>query len=87
MGDTTRFAVCGIDGMRCSIHLSTKEELNYWRAKNVDPDKIACGTLHDGRFMEHRADPRVLEGLRPAFVHCDQDDIRRALLATMELFR
>jgi len=87
MDDRTRFAVCGIDSMRCSIHLSTREELNYWRAKNVDLDKIACDTWHDGRFMEHRVDPHVLEGLRPAFAHYDRDDIGRALLATMELFR
>lgn len=46
-----------------------------------------CDTWHDGRFMERWADPRVLEGLRDAFAHYDQDDIRRALLATMDLFR
>ncbi len=44
-------------------------------------------TWHDGRFMEQWADPRVLEGLRDAFAHYDRDDIRRALLATMDLFR
>lgn len=42
---------------------------------------------HDGRFLEQWADPRVLEGLRDAFAHYDHDDVRRALLATMDLFR
>lgn len=44
-------------------------------------------TWHNGRFIEHWADPRVLEGLRGAFAHYAEDDIRRALLATMDLFR
>ena len=42
---------------------------------------------HDGRFLEQWADPRVPEGLRRAFGHYDRDDIRRALLAMMDLFR
>ena len=37
--------------------------------------------------MERWADPRALERLCDAFAHYDQDDIRRALLATMDLFR
>ncbi len=42
---------------------------------------------HDGRFLEQWADQRVLEGLRDAFAHYDRDDVRRGLLATMDLFR
>lgn len=44
-------------------------------------------TWHNGRFLEQWADPRVLEGLRGAFAHYDQEDIGRALIATMDLFR
>jgi aminoglycoside 6-adenylyltransferase len=44
-------------------------------------------TWHDGRFLERWADPRALEGLGEAYARYDADDIRRALLATMELFR
>ena len=44
-------------------------------------------TWHDGRFLEKWADPRVLEALRDAYARYDASDIRRALLATMDLFR
>lgn len=44
-------------------------------------------TWYGGRFLEQWADPRVLERLRGAFAHYDEDDVRRALLATMDLFR
>ncbi len=44
-------------------------------------------TWHGGRFLEQWADPRILAGLREAFAHYDEDDLWRALLATMDLFR
>lgn len=44
-------------------------------------------TWHDGRFLEQWADPRALAGLREAYARYDAEDIRRALLATMGLFR
>ncbi len=44
-------------------------------------------TWFQGRFLEEWADPRALAGLRDAFAHYDADDIRRALFATMDLFR
>jgi aminoglycoside 6-adenylyltransferase len=44
-------------------------------------------TWHKGRFLELWADPRALDGMRTAFGHHDPADIRRALLATMDLFR
>jgi aminoglycoside 6-adenylyltransferase len=47
----------------------------------------AYNTWHSGRFLEDWADPRVLKGLRAAFAHYNDDDIRRALLATMDFFR
>jgi aminoglycoside 6-adenylyltransferase len=42
---------------------------------------------HSGRFLEQWADPRIVEGLLDAFAHYDEDDVWRALLATMDLFR
>jgi aminoglycoside 6-adenylyltransferase len=44
-------------------------------------------TWQMGRFLEEWADPRVLAGLRTAFAHYDEEDIWRALLASMDLFR
>lgn len=44
-------------------------------------------TWHDGRFLEDWAAPRAVAGLRAAFAHYDGDDMRRALVATMDLFR
>jgi len=40
-----------------------------------------------GRFLENWADKRVVEGLRGAFAHYNEDDIKRALLAIIDLFR
>ncbi|MEW6229480.1 MAG: aminoglycoside 6-adenylyltransferase [Bacillota bacterium] len=48
---------------------------------------LGCDTWYDGRFLERWADPRVLDRLRSAFAHYDEDDIGRALVATMDLFR
>lgn len=42
MDDRTRFGICGLDCMNCSIHLRTEEELNYWRNQNVDLNNVAC---------------------------------------------
>jgi len=42
MDDRTRFAVCGIDCMTCSIHLRTEEELDYQKSRNRAPDKVRC---------------------------------------------
>lgn len=44
-------------------------------------------TWHDGRFLEQWADPRAVAGLRVAYAHYDEEDTRRALIATMDLFR
>ena len=40
-----------------------------------------------GRFLEEWADPRAVESLPVVFAHYDEEDIWRALMATMELFR
>ena len=37
--------------------------------------------------MEEWADPRAVDSLSVIFAHYDQDDVWRALTATMELFR
>ncbi|MDD2579545.1 MAG: aminoglycoside 6-adenylyltransferase [Eubacteriales bacterium] len=44
-------------------------------------------TWFDGRFFDNWADPVVVKGIRYAYAHYDEDDIIRALRATMELFR
>lgn len=49
------------------------------------------GPGHDtwmrGRFLEEWADPRAVAELKDAFGHYDPDDLWRALIATMNLFR
>jgi aminoglycoside 6-adenylyltransferase len=44
-------------------------------------------TWHGGRFLEQWTAPGVLRALRDAFAHYDEHDVRRALLATMCLYR
>jgi aminoglycoside 6-adenylyltransferase len=44
-------------------------------------------TWYNGRFLERWADPRVIKGLKNTYARYDKKDIRRALLATMDLFR
>jgi aminoglycoside 6-adenylyltransferase len=55
-----------------------------WHARARDP---AADAWHEGRFLERWADPDALAELRLAYAHYDADDVRRALLATMALFR
>jgi aminoglycoside 6-adenylyltransferase len=43
-------------------------------------------SLH-GHFLEKWVDPRAAAALPQMFAHYDEDDVRRALLATMSLFR
>ena len=44
-------------------------------------------TWHDGRFLDRWADPRAVAELPGVFARYDVDDVRRALFATMRLFR
>ncbi len=44
-------------------------------------------TWHGGRFLEEWADQRTLDGLHKVFAYYEEADVRRALLATMDLFR
>ncbi|MGQ9697690.1 MAG: aminoglycoside 6-adenylyltransferase [Armatimonadota bacterium] len=56
-----------------------------WHTKAANG--LQFDTWHRGRFLEEWADPRVVFGLRQAYAHYDSDDIRRALRATINLFR
>jgi aminoglycoside 6-adenylyltransferase len=40
-----------------------------------------------GRFLEEWADSEAVKGLRETFAHYDEADVKRALLASVELFR
>jgi aminoglycoside 6-adenylyltransferase len=66
----------------CDIHL--KELLRRvleWHAAAGGRDP-----WFRGRFMEEWADPSTISGLRAAFARYDEDDVWRALFATMDLF-
>lgn len=56
-----------------------------WHAKATNGPQY--DTWPRGRFLEKWADPRVVQGLRQAYAHYDPDDMRRALRATVNLFR
>ncbi|HVP93125.1 MAG TPA: aminoglycoside 6-adenylyltransferase [Acidobacteriota bacterium] len=49
------------------------------------------GWKHDvwllGRFLEEWATPKAVKGLREAFAQYDEEDVKRALLAAIELFQ
>jgi aminoglycoside 6-adenylyltransferase len=42
---------------------------------------------HNGRFLEKWAEPKIIECLKRAYAYYDKDDIKRALLETMNLYR
>lgn len=56
-----------------------------WQARAIWGDEY--DTWHGGRFLEEWASPRALAGLHEAFARYDADDMRRALAATMDLYR
>jgi aminoglycoside 6-adenylyltransferase len=67
----------------CDAHLKwLLRRVIEWHARAGGHD-----TWFRGRFLEKWADPRAVKGLKDAFAHYDEDDIWRALLATMDLFR
>jgi aminoglycoside 6-adenylyltransferase len=47
----------------------------------------SCDTWHRGHFLEEWADSRAVNELRVVYAHYDKDDLQRALIATMDLFR
>jgi aminoglycoside 6-adenylyltransferase len=54
-----------------------------WHARAGDQ---GLDTWHEARFFERWADPRAVEALREAYARYDPDEVRRALLATMDVF-
>lgn len=44
-------------------------------------------TWFRGRFLEEWAHPKAVKELRQAFAHYDKEDIKRALVSTIDLFR
>lgn len=44
-------------------------------------------TWHEGRFLEQWADPRAVVALRDAYARYDAEEIGRALVQTMDLYR
>jgi aminoglycoside 6-adenylyltransferase len=44
-------------------------------------------TWENGRFLEEWGDRRAVDALRDAFAHYEEDDLWRALIVTMDLFR
>lgn len=75
------WAKSGCDGRLKSLLFVMLE----WQAR------AARGAEHDtwfrGRFLEEWADPRAVGELRAVFAHYDAEDVWRALLATLDLFR
>jgi aminoglycoside 6-adenylyltransferase len=56
-----------------------------WHARATQGE--ALNTWYNGRYLEQWAAPRVVEGLCACYAHYDRDDVWRALIATMDLFR
>jgi|HigsolmetaAR201D_1030396.scaffolds.fasta_scaffold07434_4 aminoglycoside 6-adenylyltransferase len=48
---------------------------------------LQSDTWHNGRFLEQWGDPRAVAALADAFAHYNEADVRRALFATMDVFR
>ena len=46
-------APCGLYCNKCTIHLRSDEELNFWRQRNVDPEKICCDGCRSDRKGNH----------------------------------
>ena len=44
---------CGLNCSFCPIHLRTDGELNYYRQRNVDPEKIRCDGCRSDRTGNH----------------------------------
>jgi aminoglycoside 6-adenylyltransferase len=74
-------AKLGCDG-ELKIQLQTMMEWHA-RAAGVPEREI----WHDGRFLEEWADPGALAALPATFAAYDLDDLSRALLATLDLYR
>ena len=70
----------------CDDHLKFRlRRMMEWHARATKGQSY--DTWMRGRFLEEWADPRAVEELKGIFAHYDAEDVWRALLATMELFR
>lgn len=56
-----------------------------WHARATRGPQV--DTWMRGRFLEEWADPRAVQALGEAFAHYDEQDVWRALFATIDLFR
>lgn len=70
-----------LDGRMKALLLRVME-WDAWATHGWDYD-----TWEGGRFLEEWADHRAVRQLRDAFAYYDENDLWRALLATMDLFR
>lgn len=61
------------------------QQMMAWHAHASRGDDV--DTWMRGRFLEEWADPRAVEALPAIFAHYDEQDVWRALAATMDLFR
>ena len=53
---------CGLDCSTCTIRLRNKEELDFWKEKNIDPDTIRCGGCRSDRNGDHwSSDCKILQ--------------------------
>jgi aminoglycoside 6-adenylyltransferase len=70
----------------CDIHLkSLLFTMLEWHARATQG--LGHDTWFRGRFLEEWANPQAVHELKQVFAHYDAEDIWRALLATMRLFR
>jgi aminoglycoside 6-adenylyltransferase len=69
----------------CDMHLaSLLRRMMEWHARaKSGPD---VDTWMRGRFLEEWADPKAVTALRSTFAHYDEEDVWRALRASMDLF-
>ncbi len=44
---------CGLNCSYCPVHLRAKEELDYYRERNVDPEKVRCDGCRSDRKGHH----------------------------------
>jgi aminoglycoside 6-adenylyltransferase len=71
---------------RCDVLMKELlRQMIEWHARATGGPSV--DTWHSGHFLEEWADPRAIEELQSAFAVYDEDDIWRALLVTMELYR
>jgi aminoglycoside 6-adenylyltransferase len=73
-----------VDCLDCRLQ-SLMKTMMEWHALAVHGGQY--DTWFRGRFLEEWAEPKVTSELRNAFAHYDNEDIKRSLLASLNLFR